>query len=322
MKILTTAHSTILSYDKNSNVLYNGRDSNAYVIYNIINNKISLSYSNKYIHIKDNVCFLDNKEIFYDIKYAENDKILIKIHDLFLSAQNNSHIVFMPSNRAWERFTVQKEDYIDIFSIAFKKYKEKRNNDKLILVCCSGNLIYNENFFCTDLNADTTRDTYYLDITKKFNLPDNCLDFIFIEHGLEHVDIFGVINFISESYRVLKPNGVLRIASPSLDNWIKYYIINDDNTDFITTHSYNTFIDKNINLSFKSKALVLNNIMRNWGHTLILDYVTYKNILLDKCFKHVYQGQIHYSKFDLLNNIEIRNDRYNDLETLIIEAIK
>jgi len=48
------------------------------------------------------------------------------------------------------------------------------------------------------------------------NLPfeDNSVDNIYISHVIEHIESQFVIKFISESYRVLKEGGVLRIACP------------------------------------------------------------------------------------------------------------
>lgn len=50
--------------------------------------------------------------------------------------------------------------------------------------------------------------------TSSIPFKDNSVDNIYISHVLEHVENKYVINFIKESFRVLKKRGVLRIACP------------------------------------------------------------------------------------------------------------
>lgn len=56
-----------------------------------------------------------------------------------------------------------------------------------------------------------------VDITKTLPFTDNYADFIYCEHGLEHIPIFYGVLFLKECNRILKPNGVIRIAIPCID---------------------------------------------------------------------------------------------------------
>lgn len=56
-----------------------------------------------------------------------------------------------------------------------------------------------------------------LDIARALPFPDGAAAFIFIEHCVEHVSLYQVIDFLKECWRVLQPGGVLRIAVPSLE---------------------------------------------------------------------------------------------------------
>lgn len=51
---------------------------------------------------------------------------------------------------------------------------------------------------------------------RKDNLPyaDDTVDNIYISHVIEHVETEHVVRFINESFRVLKPGGVLRVVCP------------------------------------------------------------------------------------------------------------
>jgi Glycosyl transferase family 2/Methyltransferase domain len=62
-----------------------------------------------------------------------------------------------------------------------------------------------------------SEDVIKLDFTLPFAFPDNVCDAIFCEHSIEHVDVDDVERMFAEVYRVLKPGGVLRVVTPSLD---------------------------------------------------------------------------------------------------------
>ena len=51
---------------------------------------------------------------------------------------------------------------------------------------------------------------------RKDDLPfkNNIIDNIYASHILEHIEDIYVIKFLKESFRVLKPSGVLRIVCP------------------------------------------------------------------------------------------------------------
>lgn len=56
-----------------------------------------------------------------------------------------------------------------------------------------------------------------VDITKRLPYKDAVATFVFIEHCLEHVNGANGFRFMEEAYRILKPDGVLRICVPHLD---------------------------------------------------------------------------------------------------------
>lgn len=56
-----------------------------------------------------------------------------------------------------------------------------------------------------------------VDITKNLPYGDNTVDFILIEHCLEHVSGPDALHFCEEAYRILKPGGALRVCMPVLE---------------------------------------------------------------------------------------------------------
>ena len=56
--------------------------------------------------------------------------------------------------------------------------------------------------------------------------PDNSFEVVYHSHVLEHFSKTQAVDFIKECYRVMKPNGIIRIAIPDLEqivlNYVKY----------------------------------------------------------------------------------------------------
>ena len=55
-----------------------------------------------------------------------------------------------------------------------------------------------------------------VNITQRLPYLDNSVDFILIEHCLEHVNCADGLKFLDEAYRILKKGGVLRVCVPVL----------------------------------------------------------------------------------------------------------
>lgn len=54
------------------------------------------------------------------------------------------------------------------------------------------------------------------DITKPLPFRPDEVDFVFIEHGLEHVTPLQGFRFLKEAHRILKPGGVIRVIVPDV----------------------------------------------------------------------------------------------------------
>lgn len=89
--------------------------------------------------------------------------------------------------------------------------------DKLHLGCGKNKL---PGFINIDLddNADIVQDVRYL-----CNFEDNTISEIYISHCLEHFPRREILNILLEYKRVLKDDGILRIAVPDLEACINLY---------------------------------------------------------------------------------------------------
>ena len=77
----------------------------------------------------------------------------------------------------------------------------------------------------------------YGDATKGLRLTEESCDVIYSSHMLEHLDRNGASKFLAESYRVLRPEGIIRIVVPDIKKQVEQYNQSLDADDFIeSTH--------------------------------------------------------------------------------------
>lgn len=105
---------------------------------------------------------------------------------------------------------------------------EKGNDGKLKLhIGCGTN--YFEDWTNIDNNSDNNIQRLDLNWDLRNPLPyeENSVDFIFNEHFLEHLTVLEGLKALMDFKRILKPDGIMRIAIPDLADCIKLY--NNDN---------------------------------------------------------------------------------------------
>lgn len=64
-----------------------------------------------------------------------------------------------------------------------------------------------------------------LDLLKKFPLGNSCYDFCYSSHVLEHMPRGHASVFLKEIYRILRPDGVVRIVVPDLEGIVRRYLV-------------------------------------------------------------------------------------------------
>ena len=69
--------------------------------------------------------------------------------------------------------------------------------------------------------------TVRLNATRPFPLPAGVFDYVFSEHMIEHLPLDGARCMLSECFRVLKPGGHLRLATPDLARVIGLYVASE-----------------------------------------------------------------------------------------------
>jgi len=74
---------------------------------------------------------------------------------------------------------------------------------------------------------------HFADATKKIPLEADSAECIYTSHMLEHLHRDGALVFLNEALRILKTNGVLRIAVPDLRLVINNYLTVGDANEFM-----------------------------------------------------------------------------------------
>lgn len=180
----------------------------------------------------------------------------------------------------------------------------------------------------TDINYQ--KNAVYLNAGRKFPIQNNTIDFIFSEHIFEHLDFSQALNMLSESYRTLKPGGVLRIATPNMQFLLNLYLQNNTEPNvWYIDWSAKTFLP-DIYPLFKGddvlNIFVINNFFRDWGHQIIHTQNSLTKMMLTVWFKDVREAQIWESSFPELRWLEHHGNsippKFNKLETMVIDAVK
>ena len=179
-------------------------------------------------------------------------------------------------------------------------------------------------WFNTDLEPQYP-EIYVLDVTKPFQIPSKTFDYIFSEHHIEHVT-FSKGNFmLRECFRILKPGGVIRLATPDLAVILGLYTndLNESQKNYIRFIS-DAFIT---GMKTRNPVFVINNAFRNWDHQFLYDKELLKHCLETTGFTKVVQVAPKHSAHTALNNLEMHGDfigseDINSFESMIIEGTK
>jgi predicted SAM-dependent methyltransferase len=163
----------------------------------------------------------------------------------------------------------------------------------------------------------------HLDASEMFPFEDHCLDYIFCEHVIEHIPFLTGLFMLKECFRVLKPKGKIRIATPDLNKFLDLFkddlsLEQKDYANWITT-SFVPYASKG------DAVFVLNNLFRNWGHEFIYTEEILSQSLEKAGFKNINLFQVGKSDDPQLTNIEVhgkiaKNEQANAYETMVLQA--
>jgi predicted SAM-dependent methyltransferase len=154
---------------------------------------------------------------------------------------------------------------------------------------------------------------------------NDSVDYIYTEHTIEHFHYNDCTVMLEECYRVLKPGGRIRIATPDLKFLIDLYNINKTPVQ----EQYMKYSCNNRSFEFVPHPIdtfVINNFVRDWNHTFIYDVKTLISLLTRCKFLNAREYSIGKSHTPVFKNIENQKNRvdisFYELETFVVEAKK
>jgi predicted SAM-dependent methyltransferase len=125
-----------------------------------------------------------------------------------------------------------------------------------------------------------------MDVTQPW--PFNDLEYIYGEHFLEHLSLEGAVAFLDRAWHSLKPGGILRLSTPSLE-WVLL-------THFILTESNE---EKRIASTF-----AINRAFHGWGHQFLYSKEFLTSLLEKVGWQKVKYCEYGKSEHLVLTNIE------------------
>ena len=159
----------------------------------------------------------------------------------------------------------------------------------------------------------TTEIDVAADLSKCLPFQKNCVDIIYNEHFIEHFSYVDGLKMLRSWCHVLKPGGVLRMATPSIEDGISLY---EDESRF---NELNESMGRNI----QSRCVFLNKLFRSYGHRFIYDEEMINRALLKSGYADVKMKQVSESEVPELKNIETRiYGESTFLQSMCVEAWK
>ena len=180
------------------------------------------------------------------------------------------------------------------------------------------------NWLNTDISLKACKKgAIYMDAGEQFPLPDESIDFIYSEHLVEHLTYRQIINMLHECRRVLKPHGIIRIATPDLRFLLDLYR-NPSSERNVRYIRWSAEGGGGGGALPASPVFVINKFHTAWGHRIIYDYESLAMLLGSCGFSQISRYGIGESQHADLQDVErhylsIPYDYYS-LETFIVEA--
>jgi predicted SAM-dependent methyltransferase len=178
------------------------------------------------------------------------------------------------------------------------------------------------------LSADLvplTKDTVYIDATRPLPIPDASIDFILCEHMIEHISLRDARSLLVEFRRILRRNGVLRLATPNLDRLLQMMSATtlDEATQFYIS-DLNSMPAEIPGDDKDNPVYMLNRLMHDWGHQFLYNQRTLTTLLLDAGFTNVVECTPFVSTHPELTGVDRHHEevgeRTNEIESLLLEA--
>jgi len=180
-------------------------------------------------------------------------------------------------------------------------------------------------WLATDLTPMRS-DALFLDASKPFPFETDSVDRIYSEHMIEHVDFAAGQAMLRECFRVLKPGGRFRIATPDFDIFVGLVNgpLGDDARRYVSTSNRrNGGVPEN---EVNDPIYAVNRMFSGHGHRFLYSEKLVQQCLSGLGFENVTRFNVGESADPEFNDIEDHGNRIDDqsnrFQTLVVEAEK
>jgi len=142
------------------------------------------------------------------------------------------------------------------------------------------------------------------DLTRPLPLHASTIRYVYTEHFIEHVPREIALKIFTNMKKALRPGAVMRISTPDLKHLAEIYLTGKV-PDLSSVHSYP-----------ETSCVMLNQAVRDWGHTFIYDEQELRRLLGQAGFHDIKRVIWRESEHLELQNLETRPS----LDDLILEA--
>lgn len=145
----------------------------------------------------------------------------------------------------------------------------------------------------------------YGDIVKGLPISDNYSNYVYCSHILEHLSLNDCRRALSNTYRILKKDGIFRLVLPDFENCIKEYLINPSSLKFL----------KGAELGFEDRPKTISALIYDFfqtsRHYWMWDYGALEKELIDVGFINVRRAYFGDSDHEIFDSVE-DYDRWNN----------
>ena len=157
-------------------------------------------------------------------------------------------------------------------------------------------------------------DIQWADATKHIPLGDASADILYSSHMLEHLDRDEARSFLFEAYRVLRPNGIIRVAVPDLRLMVQEYYRHGDGNKLVER----TLLAQPRPIGIRAKLKWLATTGRS-SHRWMYDAVSLSQLLAETSFREVCTWPAGSTSIPDQCGLNLRE---REEETLYVEASK
>ena len=141
-----------------------------------------------------------------------------------------------------------------------------------------------------------------IDVAEPFPISDSVFDFAYSEHMIEHVSFANGQHMLKECFRILRPGGVLRIVTPSIEFLLRLLSADRGTLEQqYTEWSIKRFVPQAPTIN---PAFAFNHFVRGWGHQFIYNRDTLHHAFSVAGFRQIAECHVGESSHPKLSNLE------------------